>query len=122
MTKQILPRLQKDDEHTKNLIKEMKSFLFSIGIRTSEERAWTILQHAFKLPFAYMIDLNKEIEYQGQGTHISSKHGDQLLVIKNLGRFELKAVGKEGFRKPVIKFIPSEDVKNEVISKVKVIE
>ena len=108
----ILDRLQKVDKHTKKLIEEMRKALFSMGVRTSNERAWAILQAAFKLPFEYIIGLNEEIEYQGAGVHISSKHGDQLVVIKDLGRFEVKAVGNEGNRKAVVKFIPSEDIKN----------
>lgn len=107
----ILDKLQKTDKHTKKLIKEMRKLLFSMGIRTSHERAWAILQASFKLPFEYIIGLNKEIEYQGSGVHISSKHGDQLVVVKDLGRFEVKAVGKKGKRKAAVKFVPSEDIK-----------
>ena len=118
----MLQRLQKKDKHTKELIKQMTKYLFSVGIRTSEERAWDILQTAFKLPFEYVVSLNDEIGYQGQGVHISSKHGDQLVTIKDLGRFELKAVGKEDSRKAVVKFKPSEDINRLVETKVKVIE
>lgn len=118
----MLPRLQKTDSHTKEVIKQMRDYLFSVGIRTSEERAWAILQTAFKLPFEYMVSINDEIGYQGQGVHISSKHGNQLVTIKDLGRFELKAVGKENNRKAVIKFKPSEDIARLVEEKVKVVE
>lgn len=118
----IPDRLQKTDKHTKELIKRMRKMMFSMGIRTSDERAWALLQATFKLPFEYIIELNNEIEYQGAGVHLSSKHGNQKISVKDLGRFEIKAVGKKGKRKATVKFIPSEDIKNLAESKVVVKE
>lgn len=118
----ILDKLQKTDKHTKHLIKEVQKLLFSLGIRTSKERAWAVFQQVFKLPFEYVASLNDEIEYQGAGVHISSRHGNQLVVIKDLGRFEIKAVGKPGKRKATIKFTPSEDIKRLVEESVEVKE
>lgn len=113
-------KLQKVDEDTNALIDEFRAFLFSIGYRATREKAWIILQKAHKLPYEVLMDKNKEgIEYQGQGRHISSRHGNQLMVIKELGRFEVKAtVDKSsdemfGYN-ATIKFKPSQDLVKEI--------
>lgn len=108
----ILGRLQKVDEETLEIIDLVRDQLFKLGIRTSRERAWEVFKQLNKIPFEYLIDRNKEIEYQGQGTHITNKFANQRLVIKDVGRYEIKAVGrKDAPKKAVIKFIPSEDIK-----------
>jgi hypothetical protein len=111
----MLDRLQKADQETIEFIKLIKQTLFSLGIRTSEERAWEVFKSLNKLPFQVLIDKNKEegIKYQGQGVHLSSKHANQRLVIKDVGQWEIKAVSaRKGMaRKAVVKFTPSEDIK-----------
>lgn len=115
--------LQKIDEATNNLINEYQAFLFSMGIRISRERVWQVLEKAYKLPYEVLIDLNKDgIIDQGQGRHISSKHGNQLMVIKGLGRFEVKAIGPQDNRGASIKFKPSQDMDREVREQIPVIE
>lgn len=113
-------KLQKVDDDTNALIDEFRAFLFSIGYRATREKAWAILQKAHKLPYEVLIDKNKGgIEYQGQGRHISSRHGNQLMVIKELGRFEVKAIVDKssdemfGYN-ATIKFKPSQDLVKEI--------
>lgn len=119
-------KLQKIDEDTNELIDLFREFLFSIGVRSSRERAWKILQKAHRLPYEYLIDKNHlGIEYHGQGTHISSRHGNQLMVVKDLGRFEMKAVSDR--KDPpsynaTIKFKPSKDLVREIRERVPVLE
>lgn len=119
----ILTRLQKADEDTNNLIDAFRDYLFSVGIRTSRERAWDIFKTSFKLPFELLVRKNETIKYQGPGAHISHKHGDQLLVIKNVGKFELKGVSmkKDQKKRAAIKFVPSADVR-EMVEQVVVVE
>ena len=47
----MLDRLQKADQETIEFIKLIKQTLFSLGIRTSEERAWEVFKSLNKLPF-----------------------------------------------------------------------
>lgn len=119
----MLTRLQKTDKDTNELIDIVKDYLFSVGVRTSRERAWEIFKAIHKLPYKIMVEKNPVIKYQGQGRHISSKHGDQLLSIKDVGRFELMGVSsKKGQQKrAAIKFTPSNDIK-ELIETIKVLE
>jgi len=119
----MLSRLQKADKDTNELIDSVRDYLFSVGVRTSRERAWDIFQNVHRIPYKLLVSRNKEIPYQGQGKHISHKHGDQLLVIKNIGKFELKGVSmkKDQQKKATIKFSPSAEIKAE-IEKIKVIE
>lgn len=116
--------LQKIDEKTNELIDIYRNYLMSINIRVDRERAWEMLQKAHRLPYEYLIYLNEEdgIEYQGQGAHITHKHGDQLLVVKELGRFELKAVSsrKDQTKQATIRYKIPNDLLNEVRERVKV--
>lgn len=114
----MLDKLQKVDKETLSIIKLVKQTLFSMGIRTSDERAWEVFKRLNKLPFEYLINRNKDgIEYQGQGVHLSSKHANQRLVIKDIGQYELKAVSARQNleKKAVVKFTPSEDIKNKAL-------
>lgn len=118
--------LQKVDEDTNKLIDDFRAFLFSIGYRATREKAWTVLQKAHKIPYEHLIEKNKEgIEYQGQGRHISAKHGNQLMVIRELGRFEVKAVSnrnkEEESYSATIKFKPSQDLMDEIKSSIPVL-
>lgn len=117
----MLSKLQKVDKDTNELIEEFRKYLFSIGIRTSSERAWDILQKAYKVPFEFLIEKNDTIKYQGAGAHISHKHGDQLLVVKNLGKFEVKGIVNKttGTKRATVKFSPSADIR-ELAEKIKV--
>lgn len=117
----MLNRLQKVDKDTNELIDAVKDFLFSVGVRTSRERAWEIFKEVYKIPFRILIERNDEIKYQGQGTHLSSKHGSQLLVIHDIGRFELKGIAKGPSKKAVVKYVPSQDIKN-LAAKIRVID
>lgn len=118
----MLDRLQKKDIDTNALIDEVQKFLFSVGVRTSKERAWEIFKTCFKLPFELLISRNEKIEYQGQGVHLSSRHNVQRLIIKSIGKFELKGVSSKNTvnKKAVVKFVPSKDIKN-LAAKVEVI-
>lgn len=109
----MLKKLQKVDADTNELINQYRQFLFDNGIRTSKERAWELFQHAHKLPYLMLIEANPKITYQGVGAHISHKHGKQLLVIKNVGKFEIKGVSnkKSNSKSAAIKFQPSNDIK-----------
>lgn len=120
----ILDRLQKVDKDTLEVIDIVTDTLFRLGVRTSKERAWEIFKQLNKIPFEFLIDRNKEIEYQGQGVHLSSKHAKQRLVIKDIGKYEVKAVSarKSLDRKAVIKFTPSEDIKNYALENIKVMQ
>lgn len=120
----MLTRLQKVDKDTNELIEMVKDYLFSVGIRTSKERAWDIFQKVHQLPYKFMIERNKEIRYQGQGMHITHKHGNQLLTIKNIGRFELKGVSvrKNSAKKATIKFSPSKEIRRLIEDNIKVVE
>lgn len=116
--------LQKIDEQTNEVIDLYREYLFSIGVRASRERAWNMLQMAHQLPYNYLITKNTDgITYQGQGVHISSKHGNQLLVMKGLGRFELKAVksGAQGLTS-TIRYKPSADLLKRIQDNVPVIQ
>lgn len=117
----MLNRLQKVDKDTNELIDAVKDFLFSVGVRTSRERAWEIFKEVYKIPFRILIERNDEIKYQGQGTHLSSKHGSQLLVVHDIGRFELKGIAKGSSKKAVVKYVPSQDIKN-LAAKIRVID
>lgn len=118
-------KLQKIDDDTNALIDNFRAYLFSIGYRATREKAWLILQKAHKLPYEHLIEKNKGgIYYQGQGKHISSKHGDQLMVVRELGRFEVKAVSdrkEETSYSSVIKFKPSQDLVEEIKNSVPVL-
>lgn len=118
-------KLQKIDEDTNALIDNFRAYLFSIGIRTTREKTWLILQKAHRLPYEHLIEKNKEgIEYQGQGQHISAKHGNQLMVIKELGRYEVKAVSnrkKDLEYNATIRFRPSQDLTQEIREKIPVL-
>lgn len=119
----MLKSLQKSDKDTNELIDKMRDYLFSVGIRTTRERAWDIFLKAHEIPYDTLLKNNQEIEYQGNGKHIlQSTHESQILVIRNLGRYELKGIkGNSGkTRKASIKFIPSEKIKNKVEESVKV--
>jgi hypothetical protein len=118
----MLKRLQKVDQDTNDLIAEIQKFLFSVGVRTSKERAWEIFKACYKIPFEMLIERNDTIEYQGQGVHLSSRHDKQRLVIKDIGKFELKGVSmkKDAKKTAAVKFVPSYDIKN-MAAKVKVI-
>lgn len=109
----MLDKLQKVDKDTNDLINEVRKYLFSVGIRTSRERAWDILQTVHQLPYKILIDKNPRIKYQGAGAHISHKHGDQLLAIKHLGKFEIKGVSSKKDKKKTatVKFTPSNEIK-----------
>ena len=119
----MLDKLQKADKDTNELIDRVKDYLFSVGIRTSRERAWDILQNVHQIPYKMLIERNPKIEYQGVGAHISHKHGDQLLVVKHLGKFEIKGVGAKRDQKKTaaIKFTPSNDIK-KMVEQVEVID
>jgi hypothetical protein len=118
----MLNKLQKADKDTNDLIDQVRDYLFSIGIRTSRERAWDIFQNVHQLPYKMLIERNPTIKYQGVGNHISHKHGDQMLVIKHLGRFEIKGVSskKDQKKTAAIKFAPSNEIK-KLVQKVEVI-
>ena len=120
----MLTRLQKVDKDTNELIDMVKEYLFSVGVRTSKERAWDIFQTIHQLPYRFMVERNKEIKYQGQGMHITHKYGNQLLTIKNIGKFELKAVSvkKDSIKRPTIKFTPSAEIRSLIEENVKVID
>lgn len=121
----MLNKLQKADKDTNDLINQVKEYLFSIGIRTSRERAWDIFQTVHQMPYLMLVERNPEIEYQGVGQHIShNKHGNQFLAIKSVGRFELKGVSskREQKKKAAVKFMPSAEMKKLVAEKVKVKE
>lgn len=121
----MLNKLQKADADTNELINQVRDYLFSIGIRTSRERAWDIFQKVHQLPYLMLIEKNPEIEYQGVGQHIShNKHSKQFLAIKNVGRFELKGVSstRDQKKKAAVKFMPSAEMKRLVAEKVEVKE
>lgn len=116
----MLNSLQKSDKDTNELIERVKDYLFSIGIRTTRERAWDILQKVNHLPYEMLLEKNPEITYQGQGRHVrQTTHESQVFVIRSLGRYELKGLSNG---KAVIKFIPSKALKNKVSESVKVNE
>lgn len=119
----MLNKLQKIDKDTNDLIESFRDYLFSVGVRTSKERAWDILQQSYKLPFEFLISKNQSIKYQGAGKHISHKHDNQLMVIRNLGKFEVKGVVNKatGTKSATIKFTPSNDIK-ELTKKIEVLE
>ena len=110
----MLKRLQKKDEKTNELIERVRKYLFSVGVRTSKERAWDIFQNVFTIPFEYMAEKNPKIKYQGSGVQISKKHGDQLLVVKGIGRFEVQGVSvkKDRSKKAAIKFKPAQEIRS----------
>lgn len=116
----MLKRLKKSDIDTNELIDRVRDYLFSIGIRTSRERAWDILQKVHHLPYEMLIEKNPEIKYQGPGRHIRiSTHENQVFHIRELGRYELKGFSTG---KAAIKFTPAEAVKKKVSEEVKVIK
>jgi hypothetical protein len=119
----MLDKLQKADKDTNELIDKVKAYLFSIGIRTTRERAWDIFQTIHQMPYKELIEKNPIIKYQGAGAHIGHKHGSQILVIKNLGRFEIKGVSSKKDKKKTatIKFMPSYEVR-DLVKKVEVID
>lgn len=126
-----MSKLQKADADTNALIDAMQAFLLDyfrskgiMGLPITREFAWDVFSTVHKLPYALLINRNPVIEYQGPGTHISSKHGSQQLVIKNIGKFELKGVSarKDLKKKPSIKFKPSKDIIQMLEENVEVIE
>ena len=119
----MLNKLQKADKDTNDLIDQVRAYLFSIGIRATRERAWDIFQAVHQIPYKMLIEKNPKIKYQGAGAHISHKHNSQLLVVKNLGRFEIKGVSSKKDKKKTatIKFMPSYEVR-DMIKKVEVID
>lgn len=119
----MLKKLQKIDQDTNDLIDRVRAYLFSVGIRTTRERAWDVFQNVHRIPYEMMIEKNPKIKYQGQGQHITHKHGSQLMVIKNVGKFELKGVSvtKDKKKKASIKFYPSAEVK-AMVEKIEVEE
>lgn len=118
-----LNKLQKSSEDTKQLIDKVQEFLFSIGIRTSKERAWYIFQQVFKMPYEVLLEKNQKIEYQGAGRNLTHKeHGNQILTINDVGRFELKGISNKQGVKAVVKFTPSKEVLDYVENNVKVVE
>jgi hypothetical protein len=109
----LLKNLQKIDKDTNDIIDEVRDYLFSVGVRTSRERAWDILYNIHKIPYEHLAKKNHKIVYQGQGFHLSHKrHGEQLMVVRNLGRYELKAVSsrKDKDKSPSVRFVPSPDI------------
>lgn len=120
----MLSRLQKIDKDTNDIINMIRDYLFSIGIRTSKERAWAIFQTVHQMPYKLMVERNKKITYQGQGKHITHKYGNQLLVVKNIGKFELKGVSvrKDKAKRAVIKFMPSAEIKTLVENSIEVVQ
>jgi len=119
----MLRRLQKENKDTNELIDLVKEYLFSVGVRTSRERAWDIFKSIHQMPYKMMVEKNKEIEYQGQGAHISHKHGDQMLSIHGVGKFRLLGASckKDKEKRAVIKFEPSNDIQRYIRDNVKVI-
>jgi len=87
-------KIQKVDIDTLAIIEVVKQYLFSIGIRVSNEKAFQIFKVMQQLPYMILIDRNKEgIKYQGSGSHLThEEHGSQILAIQDIGRFELKAI------------------------------
>ena len=120
----MLKKLQKTDKDTKELIKEVQKYLFSVGIRTSKERAWDIFQNVFKIPYMMMLERNDKIPYQGAGRHITHNHGEQLLTVKNIGKFELKGVSdkKSKSKRASIRFVPSYEIKRLIEESVEVLD
>lgn len=120
--KKRLGKLQKSDVDTNALIDKVQKFLFSIGIRTSRERAWFVFQQVFRLPYELLMERNEEIAYQGVGKHLTQKeHNDQILTIQNVGRFEIKAVSNKQGSKAVMKFKPSKEFDRYVAESIKVV-
>lgn len=105
----MLKKLQKIDDDTNELIDRVKGYLFSVGIRTSRERTWDIIQNITTLPYEMLAERNDVIKYQGQGKHITHKHGNQMMVIRDIGKYELKGVSrsKEDAKRASVKFLPS---------------
>lgn len=121
----MLDKLQKIDEDTLELIKRANQLFFRLGIRTDEERTWEVIKELFKLPFEMIIEKNPEIEYQGQGVHLTNKqHPTQVMTIRELGRFELKAVStrQNNLKRPAIRFKPTKEIQLLAEQKVKVID
>lgn len=120
----MLERLQKTDSDTLELISKVKDFLFSINIRIDDERAWEIFRGVFTLPFEMLLARNPEIKYQGPGRHLRlNKHSNQRLVIRGLGKFELKAVSskRDERKKASIKFTPGEGLRKTIEDRIVVI-
>lgn len=112
-------RLQKADADTNALIDSFQAYLIEYfrkkgirGLNITREFAWDVFRTVHKLPYALLIQRNPKIKYQGVGQHISSKHGSQQLVIKEIGKFELQGVSmkREQSKKAAIKFKPSKDI------------
>ena len=119
----MLAKLQTKDTRSNELIDKVTAYLFSVGIRTTRERAWDIIQNVHRIPYEMLVELNPVIKYQGQGTHISRKHGNQLLSIRNLGNFELKGVSnKKGMaKKASIRFRPSKTLRRYIEENIEVV-
>lgn len=117
-------KLQKIDLDTNAMINAVQQYLVSTHkLKTvTRDMAWQIFQTIHKLPYHVLISRNPEIEYQGQGRHLSHKHENQLLVIKDLGRFELQGVSskKDLAKSARIKFTPSKDI-DRLLENVKVV-
>jgi len=119
----VLAKLQKEDARSNELIDRVTAYLFSVGVRTSRERAWDIIQNVHRIPYEMLVESNPVIKYQGQGTHISRKHGNQLLSIRDLGKFELKGVSsrKDASKKASIRFRPSKVLQRYIEENIEVI-
>jgi len=114
-------RFQKQDKDTLALISAVKQYLFSLGIRVDDQKAFDIFLIMNKLPYYVLIDRNESITYQGQGTHLTHKeNSSQILVVKDIGRFELKAVKGNNTFTPKFRFIPSQDLQDLVKKEVRV--
>lgn len=122
----MLKKLQKTDEDTIALIKEVSKYLFSIGIRTSEERAWDIVQEIYKIPYKMLVERNPEItKWTEDGKYAARTSGKHQLSIRGLGKFTLQAVGKgknKDNNSARVKFAPSKDIQNILDEKVKVVK
>jgi hypothetical protein len=121
----VLEKLQKTDSDTLELIDKVKEFLFSINVRVDDERAWEIFKGVFVIPFEMLVAKNPEIKYQGAGRHLRLKsHANQRLVVRGLGKFELKAVSskKDERKKASIKFIPGEGLRKTIEERIVVVQ
>jgi len=123
-------KLQKADKDTNALIDTMQAFLLEYfrkkgirGLNITREFAWEVFHTAHKLPYVLLINRNPQITYQGVGQHISSKHGSQQLVIKDIGKFEIQGVSmkRDDSKHASIKFRPSKDI-HRLLESVKVVE
>lgn len=117
-------RIQVKSELTNEFLDELVDFFFQANIRVERKRAYMLFREITKLPYKFLIEKNREIPYRGQGVHINSEHGNQLLSIWGVGKYEVKAVSssKDKAKTPKVKFTPSADIKKLVKENVRVIE